>query len=151
MSTTSVDDASVEDLRDFAITTCGLDLRANASRSTVIAALSDAQIDVSQGIPVSSTASSNPGLGKRESMPKEIASTDRVQVLIAKEKGAIDPVPVSVNGFTISIRRGERVSIPRPHLEVLQNSLEHDYPTDENGKIIGDPSEVSRFPLQVWA
>lgn len=147
----SADDATAKDLRDFATTHHGIEVPTTANRAHIIALLETAGVELSGGVPVSNAPAGASGdFGVTMKMPKEIAEQDRVTIMISKEKGGIDPVPVAVNGYAVSIRRGQKVSIPMGHYRALMDSIELDYPTDQDGNIVNEPNEVPRFPVQVF-
>lgn len=164
-----VDDATAAQLRAFAQVAHGLDVPARANRDRILAIISAAGVEIGEAIEIpegalvgeeaaapaavkARAAALEPdAFGAQMAMPDDIAKAPRISVMIAKQKGGIDPVPVGVNGYVISIRRGQRVSIPLPHFEVLQaHAVELEYPIDDSGNIIADPVEVPRFPVQAF-
>lgn len=165
-NTVRVDDATAAQLRAFATIHHGLDIPARANRGQIIATLESAGVNMGDAIEVPESAIAAPpaevsgkraaplepeAFGKQMPMPEDIAQAPRVTILISKQKGGVDPVPVGVNGYVISIRRGQKVSIPFPHFEVLQtHAVELEYPVDDSGNIIADPVEVPRFPVQAY-
>lgn len=67
------------------------------------------------------------GLMGRDLQPSEVIKlAKRIRIMIHKseKKDAVDPVPVSVNGYTVTIKRGEVVEIPEHFLEALENAVE---------------------------
>lgn len=63
----------------------------------------------------------------RELQPSEVVKlAKRIKILIHKsdKKDAVNPVPLSVNGYTITVNRGEVAEIPEHFLECLENAVE---------------------------
>lgn len=170
--TVRVGDASAQQLRDYATVHHGLDVKPRSNRATVIAALQSAGALPAEGYddkdipdlaaptaPVPAEGETSPalapapaaeGFGAFERAPEDVRKAGRSVIMIAKQKGGHDPVVVAVNGFAISIRRGQRVSIPNTHLEVLQNAIQQTYEMDEDGNTIETPIESPEYPLQVF-
>lgn len=70
------------------------------------------------------------GLMRRDLQPSEVVKlAKRIRIMIHKSdrKDAVNPVPLSVNGYTITVVRGEVVEIPEHFLEVLENAVETHY------------------------
>lgn len=146
-------EATADDLRYFAGTIHGLDVRSNASRPTVLAKLDEAGIDYSGGIIVDAVekAPLDPTqFGKQAIMPAEAKSASRWRVMIQHQDGGEDPVMLGFQGHFISVKRGVEVAIPATHLESLENAKVLVYPKDANGVIIGEPKEQPRFAYSIF-
>lgn len=78
----------------------------------------------------------------------DIASEAKVSLLIHKTEGDTGSthVPVSVNGKTWLIRRGEDVTVPRFIVEVLKNAIKDIYVQDDVTKQIVK-REVPAYPF----
>lgn len=78
----------------------------------------------------------------------DIASQRKVKVLIHKIEGdsGSTHVPVSVNGKTWLIRRGEEVEVPAFIVEVLRNAIKEIYVQDDVTKSI-IMREVPAYPF----
>lgn len=78
----------------------------------------------------------------------DIDSEKKVSLLIHKTEGdsGSTHVPVSVNGKTWLIRRGENVSVPRFIVDVLKNAVKDIYVQDEVTKGIVK-REVPAYPF----
>lgn len=66
----------------------------------------------------------------RELQPSEVVKlAKRIRIMIHKsdKKDAVNPVPISVNGYTITVERGKVVEIPEHFLEALENAVETHY------------------------
>ncbi len=72
------------------------------------------------------------------------AVDERVTIIIAKDKTDKLPVQVFVNGMSYVIERGEKVTVPKSVLEVLDNSLTVNFDEDGSGEY-----ESTRFPYRI--
>ncbi len=72
-------------------------------------------------------------------------------VKIVIHKSETDPkskvVPVSINGKTWLIKRGEQVDVPLSVLEVLKNASKDTYAQDDNGELV--KRVVPSYPFSV--
>lgn len=71
----------------------------------------------------------------------------RVIVHETKEEGALDKVPVSVNGIAMGIKRGQVSDLRWPYFLALQ-ALDPIFEKDANDRIIGQ-RETSSYPYSV--
>lgn len=152
MAKIKIEDAGAAQLREFARTHLGLEVGDRSTRAQLLAAINASghegdEITLEDRV---AEVAAQPVDGSRaEPMPDEFRNAQRMRVIIPKQQGGVDPVPVSVNGWAIAIRRGKEVAIPKPHLDVLLNATEFQYPTDEDGNIISEPQEIPSYPVQV--
>lgn len=72
-----------------------------------------------------------------------------VGLMIHKTEGDSESVqvPVSVNGKTWLIRRGENVSVPDYVVEVLRNAVKDVFHTDNEGQLVH--RQVPSYPFSV--
>ncbi len=87
-----------------------------------------------------------------ETKTVEVAE-ERVEVMIMKssDKFAIDPVPVTVNGYCIAIRRGEWVKVPKPYIEALNHAVETHFDQvkdPDTGGMMMRTREAHSYPYQ---
>lgn len=146
-----IDDATAAELLGFARTHLGLEIDGRAGRAKVLAAIQSAGHEGDEITVAANDMTVIEGFGKLEPTPDELKGVERVRVVIPKSESgyAIDPVPVAVNGWAISIQRGKEVSIPKPHLDALLNAVEYRYMNDADGNVLSDPIEVPAYPVQV--
>lgn len=90
----------------------------------------------------------------REITPSEVVKlAKRIRIMIHKSdrKDAVDPVPVSVNGYTITVARGQVVEIPEHFLEALENAVESHFTfmQDKNDPsiLLKDEREAPSYPF----
>ncbi len=80
-------------------------------------------------------------------------SGKRIKIMIMKsgDKHAIDPVPLSLNGHQITVKRGEKVDIPVEFLEILENATEYHYEQITNSDLSTTMAkrEAPSYPYQV--
>lgn len=165
-----VGDANAQQLRVYARDVHNLDVHANSGKDKIVGALQDAGLvpqespaDAFIEIPAAAgpeTTAQHPVpaqnldpavFGAAMRAPEDVAAAPRYTIMIPKgPPGSVDPIPVGVNGYVISIRRGQKVNIPAQHLEVLQAAIRSDYETDEDGNILPDPVESPEFAVMVY-
>ena len=69
----------------------------------------------------------------------------------SQDKFAVDPVPLSLNGHQITIKRGQEVEIPIEFIEVLDHAQEtiYDQVTNQDHSVQLVPRVAHSYPFQV--
>lgn len=92
-------------------------------------------------------------MASKEAQNSDKLSGKKVSIMIHKDHRphAVDPVPVSINGYQWTIRRGEVVEVPVELIEVLSNAKETHYEqvVDKDHAMSMVPREVLSYPFQV--
>ena len=150
MERKSIEQASAEEVREFARIAFGLDIASGAHKTTVMAQLeavgyiSDEITIYDPTQPTQSTATA--GTVKNEQ------GKDCYRILIPEEDkaGGQEPVPVSVQGSAMLVPRGKPCLVPVAYVEALQNAVSYFYERSE-GPLggIGRRREVPAIPYQI--
>jgi hypothetical protein len=152
-----ITEATVGELRDFAIIDMGLDdVKPGDKRETIIAKLAQAGYNIptiTVPNPVASVTLKEPDQrgGQRRTNP--VTGVEEVRIMLHRtdKAGGLRPVPVGVNGKIMLIPRGEAVWVPEAYVDVLQNAVELQYPPyDSDGDFLGGlkpPEEVPAYPF----
>lgn len=87
-----------------------------------------------------------------ETAKKQTSETEkegRIKILIHKTEGDAGSthVPVSLNGNTFLIKRGETVAVPPGYVEVLKNAIKLVY--QQNDKLEMEVKEVEAYPFSI--
>jgi hypothetical protein len=95
-------------------------------------------------------------LMQRELTPSEVVKlAKRIRIMIHKTEkvDAVDPVPISVNGYTITVKRGEVVEIPEHFLEALENAVESHFTFKQDKSdpsvLLVDQHDAPSYPYSV--
>jgi hypothetical protein len=139
----NIQDASTEDLRNFAKLKFGLDIHRMTGKPKIIAALraagfNDDEFEAETVVtPVPTPA------------PK-IPTSGNVTITLQRDSsvGGKDMLPVGVNGKVMLLPRGKPISIPRAYYEVLRNANILEYALDEQSGI-GEATEVPAHSFSV--
>lgn len=147
----SIEQASAQQLRDFASLVFGLELTGTENKAVMTGKLKAVGYD-KEDIPVmggSSPAASKPAAGAG-AVQENGDGRDCMKILIPEEDkdGGQEPVFVSVNGSAMYIPRAKPVLVPLPYIEALQNAVQFVYPQydgEEGG--LGEPRKVHSYPF----
>jgi len=85
-----------------------------------------------------------------EDAPPVATEEKRIKILIHKTESdtGVNNVPISVNGRTFLINRGEEVSVPESVIGVLKNAVREIFEyNDETGQMMS--KEVQAYPFSV--
>lgn len=165
--------ATDEQLRNFAVMTCGLQLEPGDSRATLIARIATvAEVDMipievddtpietmgAKMLDIGGTKPNPYGLpqisaARLQSKGAAYLTDPHVCLVIAREEkeGGDEPVPVSVNGAAMWIPRGQMVEIPYRYFVALMNAVKEVFTQkDIYGALEG--RMVPALPIDVkWA
>jgi hypothetical protein len=153
-----ITEATVGELRDFAIIDMGLDdVKPGDKRETIIAKLAQAGYNIPTITIANPEAVIAPkeasAIGGQRRPGKNPGDPDDIRIMLHKtdKAGGSRPVPVGVNGRIMLIPRGEQVWVPEPYVQVLKNAVELQYPPyDSDGDFLGglkEPEEVPAYPF----
>ena len=111
-----IKDATLAEIRAFALDEHGVDIHARCTKETAISRLEavweNDWIDVDDDAP--------PAQPERRKEDQFYL----IQIPTAPNSGADQYVPIGVNGQVMLIKRGVKSEIRRPYFEVLQNAIE---------------------------
>lgn len=161
MKTVSLNDATLDQLKEFATNTLGLEYHTSANKVHMLAMIRNVHdqdsisvVDAEDeaplaGQPVDMAARPAPG-GKPSGLKS--ASDPRVTIMIplSEKEGGDRHIEVLVNGRNILLPRGKDITIPYRYYEALNNAVKTEYRQDPN-----DPDhevksrEVPSYPFQV--
>lgn len=92
-------------------------------------------------------------MASKEAQNSDKLSGKKVKVMIhrSQDKFAVDPVPLSLNGHQITIKRGQEVEIPIEFIEVLDHAQEtiYDQVTNQDHSVQLVPRVAHSYPFQV--
>ena len=128
----NINEATPQQLRDFAMLEYGIELSGKENRNVVYGKLKAVGFTGDKIlVPVDEP--------EPESIKKAPIGRQRVKINIHQtdEPGGQDPVKVSVNGKAMLIPRGEDVLVPVEYVEVLRNAKQSVPIQDRNGHITG--------------
>lgn len=154
MKKIALTEATEAQLREFAATTLGIAIPANAKPDTVLAKVKAAwdkpEIMVADEAPHAALEGAAPPPATAKQAPPK---RDMVRLIIQRteDAGGDEPVPVGVNGKVMLVPRGEPVEIPRPYFEVLKNCVTYRYESLKDGGINPEPRMVPLYPWQLVA
>jgi hypothetical protein len=158
-----ITDASVSDLREFASTIMGLEIKENAPKPAIIAQLKSAgyaadyiTLTTFAQMPTVSHLTEN-GSPQRRATGRKRRDLDgndyevfeeKINVHTSEQPGGDKPFPVSVNGVTMLLPRGQDIWVPTEFIEALNNAVYWVYPewdgTGEGG--LSEPQNVKAYP-----
>lgn len=164
--------ATLEQLREYGVSVCGLDIGADDSAEDIRSAIALAQAGITD-ITVSADLADEPGGGggkpakaekvearaAKSAVPKAPApridptnensgAKDRkIRIIIQNQEGAggSDPVPVGVNGTVILIPREKPVEVPARYVDALMLAQRYEYSQDEQQNLIR--RKVLQYPF----
>lgn len=156
--TKPIAEATIDELRQFALIALGLEIEGTENRNVVLARMRDAGHNPdAEGYRIAtfdhpSPAGNNKGDGGREFREVEGHPDGGrwyvpINIAAAPVEGGDRPVPVRVNGRTMLIPRGKRVMVPEEYVEAIRNASETVWDMTEHG--LSNPREVPSYPYAV--
>lgn len=141
-------DASVEELRNFAQVSLGLEIEGTENRNVVLARMRQAGYNPdAEGFRVAIFTMSEPaptGMPEGGREKRDGRWYQAITVHASPEEGGDRPLPVRVNGKTMLIPRGKREMVPEEYVEAIRNAKETVYNMNSHG--LSDPREVPSYP-----
>lgn len=146
--------ASNEQLLQFLLKKLHIDVDAKADRSTLLSLIRQAHDKDTIEVIETPAGLETPVLGARRRGRAEYSSgREDPMVTIQIHRSENDtqnyPIPVSVNGTTILVPRGQKVKIPYRYYEALRNACQVQTVVDKDNRII-EVNEVPVYPMQVY-
>lgn len=158
MAQKPIEQATKQELLDFARTYRGLDVHHASGKATIIGTLRASgfngdMIDVADQAP---RAVQEPDYDTTTGSHERPAGMgDRKMVIIyipAQDKpGGDDPVFVQCNGRAMFIPRNEECPVPVEYVEILRNAVEWEYEVRSDGLGLLPPRSVPSYPFQTIA
>lgn len=145
MKTVAIDEATLDQLKEFATNTLGLSYHHTANtthmlsmirqvhtKDTIQVADTDAQAAQTMQDPASLTQT-QPSAGKEMNAVKS-SKDPKVTIMIplSEKEGGDRPVPVGVNGKQMLLPRGKDIVIPYRYYEALLNAVKTEHVQDPN-------------------
>lgn len=160
-----VEEATEQQLRDFARDVLGIEIHHSAKHATCIAKVKEAwdkpEIMVAVTEPAAEAGSDVPESKEEPAQPPRPVTAAqrppkagyvRVRIDIQDIPGGNEPVPVGVNGKVMVVPRAKECDIPEAYYEVLENSVSHIYDPLPDGKGINpEPRKVPSIPVALIA
>lgn len=165
MKTVSIEEADLDQLKEFATNTLGLEYHKTANKTHMLSMIrkvhekdtiqvEDApEVVPHAGQPLDMTPHAPNDTSKEPSGLKS-ASDPKVTIMIplSEKEGGDRPVPVGVNGKQMLLPRGKDIVIPYRYFEALNNAVRTEFRQDPND----DDYEIKRrdvpsYPFQVKA
>jgi len=146
-----IEQADVGQLRKFALESLGLDISQQMTgaqiRAKIALAWDKPYILAAPDLPRVDVTPLKPPAAPKDDI---LGSREMVTVYIQPQEGpgGEEPVPLSVNGRAMWVKRGVPSRIRVPYFEVLNHSIRFVYPTDADGNIM-PPRAVHMYPFSV--
>lgn len=144
-------EATAAELRDYASINLGLDIPMKANAPTIISRMRAAGFDADE------IETDEPDVVEVVSGPKVAADdsgdfSKMIEIMIpaSNDQSGDQYEFVSVGSRDIRIKRGVRVKVPAPFVEVLRNAERFIYDRDQNNMIVGEPRTVPAIPFQIY-
>lgn len=156
--TIAIEEASLEQLREYAETVLGMKIHPNAKRETIVAKIEAANTGNSQitipnvEVPIMPTEQATAS-AREEAGRKNSGEVRKVRILIETQEipGGDQPVPVSVNGRAMLIPRGKEVDVPVHFVEALKNAVRDIYDPIKEGGVGTEPRKATSYPFRIIA
>lgn len=148
-TTKTVEEASAQELRDFAEISLGLEVNGTENKNVMMARIREAGFTVENIVvygkpePVSKGAPD----GAREFREEEGRWYQAVTIHTDSGEGGDRPLPIRVNGKTMLVPRGERVWIPEEYVGALKDARETVWNMTASG--LSDPRDVPSYPYAI--
>lgn len=150
-----IKDATATQLKQFARLHLGLQTPQSESRDKLEARIREVHADTTIPVEVEDDAAAAPPVGappppatpaQEAVVEAKARKLERIQIARQDGNGGDRPVPVSVNGKTMLIPRGEPVAVPEEYAEALRNAKQtvYDKNSDES---LGEAREVPAYPV----
>jgi hypothetical protein len=158
VTTVPLADATLAQLRAFALTHLQLDVPKTANRDMLIGKISQAWDKPEIPVAAETLEAKPEGKAPRPANKKQADPTDtdskkdpmiRIYINISETKGGSDPIPVGVNGRVMLVPRGKEIDVPSRYVHALKNAKTLVYGNDEKGRFDPTPREVPAYPFQV--
>lgn len=147
MKTKPVAEATFEEVRLFAQVSLGLDIDERVSKKETILAKAEKAGHRIEQVIIYDMPKQSDLAPKSVGRTRDINGEECVKINVAavEGQGGDRPVPVTVNGRTMLIPRGDDVWVPVRYAEVLKNAVMDEY--EQSTKGLGDPRKTYSYPF----
>lgn len=146
--TKSIEDATTQELREFAQISLGLEIEGTENRNVVLSRMREAGYDPENPkfrVAIMTRPDPAPAQMKDGSTEERNGRIyRRITLHAGPGEGGDRPVPVRVNGKTMLIPRGKPCMVPEEYVEAIRNAQETVYEMTGTGII--NPREVPSYP-----